>query len=146
MTREQLHEDLRALVERWSSHSNGAVRGAGFTKHAERCSRSMSREIERRARQLGTYYVIGRAMNTSRARIDGGGRTVTVYVPDDRYGKHMRNVDCKRAYMEALEPDLAGAPDPFIRDHFDRWSRNVRAVKVIRVVETIDPYDLRPIE
>lgn len=78
------------------------------------------------------------AVVTHRAHIEGGGRTVVEYRHDPRYGQHRTRAAAKAAYMRALEPELADAPEAFAARHFDQRARNIGDVKIGRRVNDVN--------
>lgn len=91
------------------------------------------RKMQDDDRSAGTVYMVVKPHHVVRAHASEGGRTVTEYRPDPRYGQHVRNVDAKRAFMVVHDPDLVGMSDDLIRREFDALSRNCGIAKVLRV-------------
>jgi hypothetical protein len=80
-------------------------------------------------------YVIGQIKNIKRPNVGDGGEYEFIYVPDLRYGKFEKNIDAKRAFMEALEPELIGSSDEFIKLHFNAMSRNIKNIKIMKILD-----------
>jgi hypothetical protein len=74
---------------------------------------------------------------------DSSGETKTVIVFELRpeQGFYASNIAAKRAYLEAMEPDLIGCDDNFIRLHW-RYCQNLGTAKIIKV-KTLLPYYLK---
>lgn len=69
-----------------------------------------------------------------RASVYDGGATRVGWLPDPGFPEvYPTNVEAKRAWIVAMEPDLRGASDDFIKAHFNSYSRNLGQVKVLRV-------------
>lgn len=78
-------------------------------------------------------YVVVVPKYSQRPNVQGGGTLEVTWVVQDFYGSHSTNIEAKRAYMESLEPDLKGAPDSFIRAHFDAQARNLAHAKIRKI-------------
>lgn len=80
-------------------------------------------------------WAVATRRNVQRASAYGGGRTVAVYEPDERYGLHETNVGAKRAFLASW---MAGEyrpewPDDFVAHHFNAQRANIGMAKVVRI-------------
>lgn len=80
-------------------------------------------------------YALTKPRYLERPSVYGEGRAVTEWVREPGFGLFPTNVSAKRAYVEAMLPELAGqnASDDLIRRHFRSFSVNLGQVKVIKV-------------
>lgn len=70
-------------------------------------------------------WAILRPHHVTRPRVDGGGTLTTLWLPIPPRFK--TRAEAVRAYMEKIDPDLKGASDYFIQQHWAVEVRNSRA-------------------
>jgi hypothetical protein len=84
---------------------------------------------------MNVYYMVATLKMIRRPNFYAGGPSESVFIPNPHYGKHARNVDAKRAWVEEQDPDFKGCPDEYIKRQFDAWRSNLGHAKIVCIKE-----------
>lgn len=51
----------------------------------------------------------------------------------DRWGRHLSNIDAKRALVEGLDQECIGLSDTLIKLHARQWLNNWKTYKIVKI-------------
>lgn len=85
------------------------------------------------ARRLAASFGLATPRTTKRVHIEESGTPQVAFVHDPRLGTYPTAQAAMRAYVRAMEPSVPeGAPDSFIRRHFEGMVRS-KQVRLVRL-------------